>query len=182
MKETLIRAVVLASAFVSFGVPLAAVAQDASKPPYMNPELRPEVRAKDLVGHMTLEEKASQLVNEARAIPRLKVPSYDWWSESRHGVAVSGTTEFPEPVGLAATFDAPAIHEMAIAIGTEGRIVNAHSVKDGNSSIFHGLDFWAPNLEHLSRSTVGARARDLWGGSLSHRADGRGVCDRDAGG
>jgi len=162
MKETLIRAVVLASAFVSFGVPLAAVAQDASKPPYMNPELRPEVRAKDLVGHMTLEEKASQLVNEARAIPRLKVPSYDWWSESLHGVAVSGTTEFPEPVGLAATFDAPAIHEMAIAIGTEGRIVNAHSVKDGNSSIFHGLDFWAPNL-NIFRDPRWGRGQETYG-------------------
>ena len=54
---------------------------------------------------MTLEEKASQLVNQARAIPRLKVPAYDWWSEALHGVAVDGTTEFPEPIGLAATFD-----------------------------------------------------------------------------
>jgi len=44
---------------------------------------------------MTLEEKASQLVNQARAIPRFKVPAYDWWSEALHGVAVDGATEFP---------------------------------------------------------------------------------------
>ena len=68
---------------------------------------------RDLVSRMTLEEKASQLVNQARAIPRLNVPAYDWWNESLHGVMLDGTTEFPEPIGLAATFDAPAIHEMA---------------------------------------------------------------------
>jgi beta-glucosidase len=46
---------------------------------------------------MTLEEKASQLVNQARAIPRLNVPACDWWCEALHGVAVDGTTEGPEP-------------------------------------------------------------------------------------
>jgi beta-glucosidase len=97
-----------------------AGAQDAQKPAYLNPSLPAEQRAADLVSRMTLQEKASQLVNQARAIPRLKVPAYDWWSESLHGVAVNGTTEFPEPIGLAATFDAPAIHQMAIVIGVEG--------------------------------------------------------------
>ena len=40
----------------------------------------------DLVHRMTLEEKASQLVNDARAIPRLNIPAYNWWSEALHGV------------------------------------------------------------------------------------------------
>ena len=44
----------------------AAAAQDAGKPPYMDPSLSPEQRAADLVRRMTLEEKASQLVNQAR--------------------------------------------------------------------------------------------------------------------
>jgi len=94
-----------------------AVAQETSTPAYLNTELPPEVRAKDLVGRMTLEEKASQLVNDARAIPRLKVPAYNWWSEALHGVINTGVTEFPEPIGLAATFDVPGIHEMATDIG-----------------------------------------------------------------
>src|SRR5579859_26622 len=88
------------------GVALAA-AQDTEKPAWLDIKLSPEQRAAALVRQMTLEEKATQLVNQARAIPRLNVPAYDWWSESLHGVAVNGTTEFPEPVGLAATFDAP---------------------------------------------------------------------------
>src|SRR3982750_2242263 len=99
-----------------------SIAQDTSKLPYMNPKLSAEERAADLVHRMTLEEKASQLVNQARAIPRLQVPAYDWWSEALHGVARNGTaTVFPEPIGLAATFDTPLIHEMAVVIGTEAR-------------------------------------------------------------
>jgi beta-glucosidase len=124
----------------------AAVAQEAANLPYMNPKLSAEERAADLVHRMTLEEKASQLVNQARAIPRLNVPAYDWWSEALHGVAVNGTTEFPEPIGLAATFDVPRIHEMATAIGVEGRIKHVQDVRAGHSNIFEGLDFWAPNV------------------------------------
>src|SRR5690348_17195347 len=101
-------------------VALTATAQNVSNFPYMNPRFSPEERAADLVHRMTLQEKASQLVNQARAIPCLGVPAYDWWSEALHGVVADGTTEFPEPIGLAATFDAPRIHEMATAISTEG--------------------------------------------------------------
>src|SRR5690348_14119619 len=90
-----------------------AGAQDAAQAPYLNTALPPQQRAADLVHRMTLAEKASQLVNSARAIPRLGVPAYNWWSEALHGVAVEGTTEFPEPIGLGATFDVPGIHEMA---------------------------------------------------------------------
>ena len=73
---------------------------------YLDPSQPIEARVDDLVGRMTLEEKASQLVNQARAIPRLQVPAYNWWSEALHGVANAGTaTVFPEPIGLAATFD-----------------------------------------------------------------------------
>ena len=140
----------------------AAAAQDISKLPYMNPKLSPEERAADLVHRMTLPEKASQLVNQSRAIPRLGVPAYDWWSEALHGVAVDGTTEFPEPIGLAATFDAPGIHQMAVDIGIEARVVNAESVKDGNSAIFHGLDFWAPNV-NIFRDPRWGRGQETYG-------------------
>src|SRR5579885_1166053 len=116
-----------------------AAAQDASHLPFMNPQLSPQERAADLVHRMTLEEKASQLVNQARAIPRLGVPAYDWWSEALHGVAVNGTTEFPEPIGLAATFDAPAIHQMGVDISVEGRIKHAQAMRAGHSDIFEGL-------------------------------------------
>jgi beta-glucosidase len=133
-------------------------------PAYLDTHLPAEQRAADLVHRMTLEEKASQLVNQARAIPRLNVPSYDWWSEALHGVAREGVTEFPEPIGLAATFDTPGIHQMATVIGTEGRVKNAMAVKanGGHSDIFEGLDFWAPNI-NIFRDPRWGRGQETYG-------------------
>jgi beta-glucosidase len=137
-------------------------AQNSEQAPYMNPALPAEQRAADLVHRMTVEEKVSQLVNQARAIPRLNIPSYDWWSEALHGVASKGTTEFPQPIGLAATFDSDAIHRMAIAIGTEGRIKHDQFVRAGHSDIFEGLDFWAPNI-NIFRDPRWGRGQETYG-------------------
>lgn len=141
---------------------LLALGQDGQSPAYLDTSSPAEQRAADLVKHMTLEEKASQLVNQARAIPRLNVPAYDWWSESLHGVAVDGTTEFPEPMGLAATFDPAGIHQMAIDISTEGRIKHAQDVRAGHSNIFEGLDFWAPNI-NIFRDPRWGRGQETYG-------------------
>lgn len=137
-------------------------AQSPEPPEYLNTALPAEQRARDLVRRMTIEEKVTQLVNQARSIPRLNVPAYDWWSEALHGVATSGTTEFPEPIGLAATFDADAIHRMAVVIGTEGRIKHAQAVRDGHSNIFEGLDFWAPNI-NIFRDPRWGRGQETYG-------------------
>ena len=153
----------MASVLIAFALPICtALAQDTASFPYMDPKLSPEERAADLVHRMTVEEKASQLVNQARAIPRLSVPAYDWWSEALHGVIADGVTEFPEPVGLAATFDAPAIHEMATAIGIEGRIKHTLHEREGHSNIFEGLDFWAPNV-NIFRDPRWGRGQETYG-------------------
>ena len=154
----------IAAGLACLGMACAAWGQSAEKPAYLNTELSAEQRAVDLVHRMTLEEKASQLVNQARAIPRLGVPSYDWWSESLHGVAVNGTTEFPEPIGLGATFDPAAIHHMGVDISTEARIKNAQAVRanGGHSNIFQGLDFWAPNL-NIFRDPRWGRGQETYG-------------------
>ena len=157
-RKTILGAFTAVFVFVA----CAASAQDTSKLPYMNPKLSPEERAADVVHRMTVEEKGSQLVNQARAIPRLNVPAYDWWSEALHGVVADGTTEFPEPVGLAATFDTPRIHEMAVAIGTEGRVVHVGALQDGNSGFFRGLDFWAPNV-NIFRDPRWGRGQETYG-------------------
>jgi beta-glucosidase len=141
---------------------LGAQSPADSSPPYLNPALPIEARVNDLISRMTLEEKVSQLVNQARAIPRLKIPAYDWWSEALHGDAVNSTTEFPEPVGLAATFDAPAIHDMAVAISIEGRIKHVQDVRAGHSDIFEGLDFWAPNI-NIFRDPRWGRGQETYG-------------------
>ena len=154
----------VAGVLLGLGAAGALWAQDGGKPAYLNPNLPAEQRAADLVKRMTLEEKASQLVNQARAIPRLGVPAYDWWSEALHGVAVNGTTEFPEPIALAATFDPKGIHRMATDISTEARVVHSQSeaANGGNSVIFHGLDFWAPNI-NIFRDPRWGRGQETYG-------------------
>src|SRR6202162_953490 len=118
MHEYRIR--MFATLIVLFVAVLGSVAQNtepARALPYLNPSLPTNQRVDDLIVRMTLEEKASQLVNQARAIPRLRVPQYDWRSEALHGIAGNGLgTVFPGPIGLAATFDDFLIREMASAI------------------------------------------------------------------
>ena len=116
------RACVLVALLSLFFIPVA-LAQTAETMPYLNPGLSTEQRVDDLISRMTLDEKASQLVNQARAIPRLQIPEYDWWSEALHGVAMPGRRPcFPNRSDLAATFDDPLIHEMAVVIGTEAAL------------------------------------------------------------
>jgi beta-glucosidase len=140
-----------------------AAAQTAGSAVYLDPSQPVDVRVDDLIGKMTLEEKASQLVNQARAIPRLNVPAYDWWSEALHGVANAGTaTVFPEPIGLAATFDPPLIHEMAVVIGTEARAKHDQAVRAGRRDIMEGLDFWSPNI-NIFRDPRWGRGQETYG-------------------
>jgi beta-glucosidase len=154
------RIVIAAIAFLSMG---RLWAQSPEQPAYLNPALPAEQRAADLVHRMTVEEKVTQLANQSRAIPRLEVPYYDWWSEALHGVVRSGVTEFPEPIGLAATFDTDSIHRMAEAIGTEGRIKHVQEMKkDGSSGFFEGLDFWAPNI-NIFRDPRWGRGQETYG-------------------
>jgi beta-glucosidase len=143
-------------------------AEDATLP-YWNPQLPVAQRVDDLVSRMTLEEKASQVVHQAAAVPRLKIPAYNWWSESLHGVAPGlGTSDppgiatvFPEPIGLGATFDAPLIHDMAVVIGTEARALHHDEVAHGNY-MGVGLDFWAPNI-NIFRDPRWGRGQETYG-------------------
>ncbi|HCX28789.1 MAG TPA: glucan 1,4-alpha-glucosidase, partial [Blastocatellia bacterium] len=83
----------------------STAAQQQAKPPYLDTSLSLDQRVDDLVSRMTLEEKVSQMMNAAPAIPRLGIPEYDWWNEALHGVAFGIATVFPQAIGLGATFD-----------------------------------------------------------------------------
>lgn len=148
-------------AFLFFIISVA-LAQDNSNLPYMSPKLSAEARAADLVHRMTLAEKASQMQNNSAAVPRLKIPAYQWWSEALHGVINEGVTEYPEPIGLAATFDAPGIHTMAGQIGIEGRIKHVQNAREGHTGIMGGLDFWSPNL-NIFRDPRWGRGQETYG-------------------
>ena len=70
---SIVRAVLISSVLVC--VSLAQNAQPPAVPLYLDPAQPVAARVDDLISRMTLEEKASQLVNQARAIPRLQVPA-----------------------------------------------------------------------------------------------------------
>ncbi|MGB9596874.1 MAG: glycosyl hydrolase, partial [Candidatus Poribacteria bacterium] len=71
--------------------------------PFQDPSLPIEQRVDDLVSRLTLEEKVSQMVHSASAIPRLGIPEYNWWNECLHGVARAGiATVFPQAIGMSA--------------------------------------------------------------------------------
>jgi beta-glucosidase len=139
-----------------------AVAQGEATPGYLDTKLTPEQRAADLVQRMTLVEKATQMQNNSAAVPRLNIPAYQWWSEALHGVINEGVTEYPEPIGLAATFDVPGIHTMAAQIGIEGRIKHVQNAREGHTGIMGGLDFWSPNL-NIFRDPRWGRGQETYG-------------------
>jgi len=139
-----------------------ALAQGAAAFPYLDTSLTPEQRAADLVHRMTLAEKATQMQNNSAAVSRLNIPAYQWWSEALHGVINDGVTEYPEPIGLAATFDAPGIHTMAAQIGIEGRIKHVQNAREGHTGIMGGLDFWSPNL-NIFRDPRWGRGQETYG-------------------
>jgi len=136
----------------------------ATAPIYMNPQLPIEARVNDLISRMTPEEKASQLVNQARAIPRLGVPAYNWWSEALHGVARNGiATVFPQVIGLGATFDPALIHEMGEAISTEARVkFDQTGGQTADHTIYQGLTFWSPNI-NIFRDPRWGRGQETYG-------------------
>ena len=148
---------------IILSIVIANAAAQTKSALYLDPSQPIDQRVDDLIKRMTLEQKASQLVNQARAIPELQIPAYDWWSEALHGVANAGTaTVFPEPIGLAATFDDGLIHNMAIVIGTEARAKHEQAVKAGRRDIMEGLDSWSPNI-NIFRDPRWGRGQETYG-------------------
>lgn len=132
-------------------------------PDYLNKELSFDLRARDLVSRMTLEEKVTQMLHSAPAIPRLGVRAYNWWNEALHGVARAGTaTMFPQAIGMAATFDEELMYKAADIIATEGRAKYHEALKHEDTDIYKGLTFWAPNV-NIFRDPRWGRGHETYG-------------------
>jgi beta-glucosidase len=142
---------------------LPFVSSQDSTPAYKNAALPFETRVDDLVSRMTLEEKVSQMMNAAPAIPRLGIPEYDWWNEGLHGVAFSGVaTVFPQAIGLGATFDQPLVNRLASVISEEARAKYNDAQRQGNRARFYGLTFWSPNI-NIFRDPRWGRGQETYG-------------------
>src|SRR5579863_2327999 len=131
--------------------------------PYLDTRLTPRERAHDLVGRMTLEEKANQLEDWATSIPRLGIPDYETWNESLHGVARAGyATVFPQAIGMAATWDPSMVQSMGEVISDEARAKYNQAQREDNHRIFFGLTFWSPNI-NIFRDPRWGRGQETYG-------------------
>lgn len=155
--------VLLAAAGVLAGLGCQPFDAQTKPPAYLDPELDFATRAVDLVSRMTADAKISQLTNAAAAVPRLSVPAYNWWNESLHGVARAGTaTVFPQAIALAASFDTPLMHEIAVATADEARAKHHEFVRRGQRGIYQGLTFWSPNI-NIFRDPRWGRGQETYG-------------------
>ncbi len=167
MRMSYLRFRALPSLFVAFTIlPLHGQAQqqsDGQPFQFTNTALPIEQRVNDLIGRMTLEEKVSQMRDHAAAIQRLGVPKYDWWNEGLHGVAFAGyATNFPQIIGMAATWDTSLVHHMGETISTEARAKYNQAMREDHHEMFFGLTFWAPNI-NIFRDPRWGRGQETYG-------------------
>jgi beta-glucosidase len=139
---------------------------EITEPPIWHDPSQPlPARANDLIRRMSLAEKVAQLQNGAPAIPRLGLPSYNYWNEALHGVANNGNaTVFPEPIGGAAAWNPQLLHQEGTVIGVEGRAkFNDYTARhNGDSKWWNGLTFWTPNI-NIFRDPRWGRGQETYG-------------------
>lgn len=159
VKNTLSLSLLLACMLAS--VSLSAVAEQF---PYRDPSLSPKERALDLCGRLTLEEKVGLMMNHSRAVERLDVPVFQWWSEALHGVGRNGNaTVFPITMGMAATFDTLLVERIFTAVSDEARIKFNQAQRLGTKGeMYHGLSFWTPNI-NIFRDPRWGRGQETYG-------------------
>lgn len=145
----------------SLGLSLSATAQLL---PYCNPDLSARERARDLLSRLTLEEKALLMLDESPAIPRLGIKKFFWWSEALHGAAnMGGVTVFPEPVGMAASFNDGLLRRVFDAASDEMRAqYNRRMLNGGEDEKFHSLSVWTPNV-NIFRDPRWGRGQETYG-------------------
>jgi len=146
-----------------FGVEACSVKKEEVAFPFLDTTVSIDERVNDLVSRMTLEEKISQMVNDAPAIERLGVPRYNWWSEGLHGVARAGlATVFPQAIGLAASWDESLLYTVSTAIADEARAKHENFVSKDKRFIYQGLTLWSPNI-NIFRDPRWGRGQETYG-------------------
>ena len=146
-------------------LPLLAVcstaqAQGAAQPPFRDPAQPIEARIRDLIGRLTLPEKAQQLNHLNRGIERLGIPAWGGWNQTLHGVwSREPTTLFPIPTAMAATWDPELIQAVGNAMSDEARAL--YNAKKQGPRSPHGLVFRSPVI-NISRDPRWGRIQEVF--------------------
>jgi beta-glucosidase len=137
-----------------------AYAQNAPRATYLDPTKPMEQRVSDLIGRMTLEEKAQQLNHLNVGIPRLKVSAWGGWNQTLHGVwSKQPTTLFPAAIAMGATWDPELVHTITGAMSDEARALY-NTGADGPRSK-HGLVYRSPVI-NVSRDPRWGRIQEVF--------------------
>lgn len=146
-----------------FAILGAMTVLSASGQVYKDPTATPQQRAESIVAEMTLQEKVSLMQHQSPAIGRLGIKQYNWWNEALHGVGRAGrATVFPQPIGMAASFDDELLYDVFTAISDEARAKNTLAKKAGPLNIYQGLTFWTPNI-NIYRDPRWGRGHETYG-------------------
>ena len=125
--------------------------------PWQNTQLPRAERVENLLGMLTPEEKVGLMMNKSISIDRLGIPSYNWWSEACHGVRQGGYTVYPQPIGMAAAFNAQLVYDVFSQVSDEAR-ANWNRTDHSDPKLFNvpmgvtyypgnpELSFWCPNV------------------------------------
>ncbi|REK54545.1 MAG: beta-glucosidase [Thermobacillus sp.] len=125
--------------------------------PFRDPDLPLETRVNDLIGRLTTEEKINLMAQYQDAVPRLGIAPYKHGTEAAHGIAWLGpATTFPQPIGLACTWDADLLRRVGSVIGDEARVWYRR-----NPAV-NGLTLWAPTVD-LERDPRWGRTEEAYG-------------------
>ena len=157
MKNKIYSAIALSLLFTAG----ASTAQDSGRPLFRDPSQPIEKRVHDLVGRMTLEEKATVLNHKNKGIPRLGIPMWGGWNQTLHGVwSTQPTTLFPAAIAMGATWDPDLVHTIADAMSDEGRaLYNAGA--EGPHDLKHGLVFRSPVI-NIDRDPRWGRIQEIF--------------------
>ena len=125
--------------------------------PWQDTKLPRTQRVENLLGMLTPEEKVGLMMNKSVSIDRLGIPSYNWWSEACHGVRQSDYTVYPQPIGMAAAFNAKLVYDVFSQVSDEAR-ANWNRTDHNDPKLFNvpqgatyypgnpELSFWCPNV------------------------------------
>nr|QOL01198.1 putative extracellular protein TR9_010 [Trebouxia lynnae] len=133
--------------------------------PWQDVSLPIERRVLALVSNMTVEEKISQLSSSSAAIDHLDIPAFNWWTECLHGMWMpwdnaKAATFFPQPIGLAATWDTEFVGGIASIISEEMRAINNEQYSKDKT--YRGLNCFGPNI-NIFRDPRWGRGSETYG-------------------
>ena len=84
--------------------------------PFQDPALSPQQRVADLLGRLTTEEKIGFLSTHNHAVERLGIKEWFVGHEIARGLVnrepENPSTVFPQPIGMAASFDREMMREI----------------------------------------------------------------------